>query len=114
MYLPIPPQPSNARAWLAAAAAVQAQGGEAHNVIIDIADPVAEDATDTAIIQAVDAHLRGHNTYSVASVANTIFPEAILQRHGAEDLYGAYHRILPRIKRITRDWGRYFERLTKW
>jgi thymidylate synthase len=114
MYLPIPPQPSNARAWLAAAAAVQAQGGEAHNVIIDIADPVAEDATDTAIIQAVDAHLRGHNTYSVASVANTIFPEAILQRHGAEDLYGAYHRILPRMKRITRDWGRYFERLTKW
>jgi hypothetical protein len=54
MYLPIPPQLSNARAWVAAAAAVQAEGGEAHNVIIDIANPVAEDAIDTAIIQAVD------------------------------------------------------------
>jgi thymidylate synthase len=114
MYLPIPPQPSNARAWLAAAAAVQAQGGEAHNVIIDIGDPVAEDPTDTAIIQTVDTYLLGHNTYSIASVANTIFPEAMLRRHGAVDLYDAYHRVLPRMKRITRDWGRYFERLTKW
>jgi thymidylate synthase len=114
MYLPIPPQPSNASAWLAAAAAVQAAGGEAHNVIIDIANPVAEDATDTAIIEAVDTYLRDHNTYPVASVANTIFPEAMLRRHGAADVYDAYHRVLPRMKRITRDWGRYFERLTKW
>src|SRR6516164_1937390 len=114
MYLPIPPQPSNARAWLAAATAVQAQGGEAHNVIIDIADPVMEDPTDTAIIQTVDAYLRCHNTHSVASVANTIFPEAILRRHGAADFYDAYHRVFPRMKRITRDWGRYFERITKW
>src|SRR5712691_2953244 len=114
MYLPIPPQQGNARAWLAAVAAVQAKGGEAHNVIIDIANPVAEDAADTAIIQAVDAYLRDHNTYSVASVANTIFPEAILRRHWAADLYDAYHRVFPRMKRITRDWGRYFERLTKW
>ncbi len=114
MYLPIPPQPSNARAWLAATAAVQVAGGEAHNVIIDITNPVAEDATDTAIIQTVDDYLRGHNTYSVVSVANTIFPEAILRRHGAADLYDAYHRVLPRMKGITRDWGRYFERLTKW
>jgi thymidylate synthase len=114
MYLPIPPQPSNARAWLAATAAVQAAGGEAHNVIIDITNPAAEDATDTAIIQAVDDYLRDRNTYSVASVANTIFPEAILRRHGAADLYDAYHRVLPRMKRMTRDWGRYFERLTKW
>lgn len=115
MYLPIEPQPSNARAWVAAAAAVKAAGGEAHNVIIDIADPVAEDPTDTAIIQALDRYLRGHNTYPVASVANTIFPEATLRRHGPVDFYEAYHqRVLPKMKRITRDWGRYFERLTKW
>jgi len=114
MYLPIPPRLSNAGAWVTAAAAVQAEGGEAHNVIIDIANPVTEDATDTAIIQTVDTYLRDHNTYSVASVANTIFPEAVLRRHGAADLYDAYHRVLPRMKRITRDWGRYSERLTKW
>ena len=90
MYLPIPPRLSNAGAWVTAAAAVQAEGGEAHNVIIDIANPVTEDATDTAIIQTVDTYLRDHNTYSVASVANTIFPEAVLRRHGAADLYDAY------------------------
>jgi thymidylate synthase len=115
MYLPISPQPSNARAWVAAITAVQDAGGEAHNVIIDIADPVGEDAADTAIIQAVDRYLRGHNTYSIATVANTIFPESILRRYGPVDFYNAYHeRVLPRMKRITRDWGRYFERLTKW
>jgi len=115
MYLPIPPQPSNARAWVAAAAAVQDAAGEAHNVIIDIADPVAEDATDAAIIQVVDRYLRGHNTHSIATVANTIFPESTLRRYGPVDFYDAYHqRVLPRMKRITRDWGRYFERLTKW
>ena len=45
MYTPIPPQPTNAQAWLAAAAAVQDAGGEAHNVVIDIADPLAIDGT---------------------------------------------------------------------
>jgi len=29
MYTPIPPQPTNAQAWLAAASAVQDAGGEA-------------------------------------------------------------------------------------
>ena len=41
MYTPIPPQPTNAQAWLAAASAVQDAGGEAYNVVIDIADPLA-------------------------------------------------------------------------
>src|SRR5436309_8584594 len=58
MYLPIDPQPTNAQGWLAAASAVQARGGEAHNVIIDIADPLAESDKDVAIIRAVDAFFR--------------------------------------------------------
>jgi hypothetical protein len=89
MYVPIDPQPSSARAWVAAASAVKALGGEAYNVIIDIADPVIEDATDTAIIQEVDRYLRAHNTYSVATVANTIFPESTLRRYGPVDFYAA-------------------------
>jgi thymidylate synthase len=115
MYLPIEPQPSSARAWVAAASAVRAAGGEAYNVIIDIADPVSEDAIDTAIIEEVDRYLRAHNTYSVATVANTIFPEATLRRHGPVDFYDAYRdRVFRRMKRMTRDWGRYFDRLTNW
>jgi len=115
MYVPIDPQPSSARAWVAAASAVKAAGGEAYNVIIDIADPVVEDATDTTIIQEVDGHLRAHNTYSVATVANTIFPGSTLRRYGPVNFYAAYQeRVFPRMKRITRDWGRYFDRLTNW
>jgi thymidylate synthase len=115
MYLPIDPQPTNAQGWLAAASAVQARGGDAHNVIIDIADPLAESDKDAAIIRAVDTFLRGHHVNSLNSVANTIFPQATLARHGPVDFYRVYRdRLLPRMKKMTRDWGRYFDRLTEW
>ena len=58
MYTPIPPQPTNAQAWLAAAAAVQDAGGEAYNVVIDIADPLAVTGPDDAILTEVDQFLR--------------------------------------------------------
>lgn len=115
MYLPIPPQATNVQAWLAAATAVQQREGEAHNVIIDIADPLAEDGPDAAIIHEVDHFLRAHHANSLSGVANTIFPQSTLDRHGPEAFYAVYRdRLLPRIKRITRDWGRYFDRLTAW
>jgi thymidylate synthase len=115
MYLPIDPQPTSARAWLAAASAVQANGGEAHNVIVDIADPIAESEADITIIKAVDAFLREHKANTLSGVANTIFPQETYYRHGPEDFYGIYrNRLLPRMKKITREWGRYFDRLTEW
>jgi diadenosine tetraphosphatase ApaH/serine/threonine PP2A family protein phosphatase len=115
VYLPIKPQRSNARAWLAAAEAVKAAGGEAHNVIIDIADPLAADETDLGIMATVDRFLRDHHRNTLLGVANTIFPQSTLDRHGPEAFYGVYHeRVLPRMKSMTRDWGRYFERLTRW
>lgn len=114
MYLPIQPQPTNAQAWLAAAAAVQDAGGEAHNVVIDIADPLSVTLVDHAILTTVDSFLRQHNAHTVSGVANTIFPQALLQRHGADGLYAAYEAVLPRMKQMTRDWGRYFERMTSW
>jgi thymidylate synthase len=115
MYLPIPPQPTNAQAWLAAAIAVQANGSDAHNVIIDIQDPVLETENDVGIIRAVDEFLRGHNVNHLNGVANTIFPQSTLNRHGPEEFYKIYRdRLFPRMKKITRDWGRYFDRLTTW
>jgi thymidylate synthase len=115
MYLPIPSQPSSARAWVVASAAVHAAGGEAYNVVIDIENPLAEDTADTAIIQEVGQYLRDHDAYSISTVANTIFPEATLRRYGPVAFYDAYHeRVFPRMKRMTRDWGRYFDRLTRW
>jgi thymidylate synthase len=115
MYLPIDPKPSNAQAWLAAASAVQAGGGEAHNVVIDIADPLAETQRDKAIIRRVDQFLRDHGANSLSGVANTIFPQATFDRHGPSAFYDVYRdRLLPRMKKMTRDWGRYFDRLTEW
>ena len=115
MYLPIAPQPTSARAWLAAATAVQERGGEAYNVVIDIADPLAESELDAAIVKEVDRFLRAHHVNTLSGVANTIFPQAIFDRHGPSQFYGVYrNQLLPRMKKITRDWGRYFDRLTEW
>ena len=115
MYLPIPTQATNSQGWLAAATAVQRNGGEAHNVVIDVADPLAETALDATIIRTVDRFLREHHANSLAGVANTIFPQATLDRYGPDAFYNVYHdRLLPRMMRITRDWGRYFDRLTAW
>lgn len=115
MYLPINSQPTSTQGWLAAASAVRACGGEAHNVIIDIADPLAETEADCAIIREVDSFLRHHGAQSLSSVANTIFPQATFERHGYEKFYNVYRdRVLPRMKKITRDWGRYFDRMTEW
>ena len=115
MYLPIDPQPTSAQGWLNTALTVQTGGGEAHNVVIDIADPLAESETDAAIIREVDAFLRGHHRNSLSGVANTIFPQSTYDRHGPEAFYGVYRdTVLPRMKQMTRDWGRYFDRLTAW
>ncbi len=115
MYVPIDPQPTNVQGWLAAAIAVRERGGEAHNVIIDIADPLAETEIDVVIIREVDAFLRSHRRNTLSGVANTIFPQSTYDRHGPEDFYGVYRdTVLPRVKQMTRDWGRYFDRLTAW
>lgn len=115
MYLPIGSQSTNVQGWLAAAISVQDRGGEAHNVVIDITDPLVETETDAAIIREVDAFLRSHHRISLSGVANTIFPQSTYDRHGPEAFYEVYREtVLPRMKQMTRDWGRYFDRLTAW
>ena len=115
MYLPIDPQPTNVQGWLAATTAVRERGGEAHNVIIDITDPLSEQHSDKIILRKVDGFLRDHSHDNLSGVANTIFPQSVLERHGPEDFYDVYtDRLLPRMKSMTRDRGRYFERMTIW
>ena len=82
MYVPIESQPTSVQGWLTAAATVQDRGGEAHNVVIDIADPLTESETDAAIIREVDSFLRAHHRNSLSGVANTIFPQSTYDRHG--------------------------------
>ena len=113
MYIPIEPQLSCARAWLEAVQAVDVRPGhEAHNVIIDIGDPLVGSASDSAIVDAVDSFLREHDRWPIETVANTIFPQWTYDRHGIPDLYKVYlGDVYPRIKKSQGDWGRYFERM---
>lgn len=113
MYLPVPSQPSCAKAWLAAAQQVSAlPHREAFNVIIDVAAPLVEAEADTAIISEVDQFLQANDKPPTRSVANTIFPQSTYERHGAPGFYEIYlEKIFPR--RAPGDWGRYFERMTR-
>jgi hypothetical protein len=115
MFPPRISQPSCATAWLAASQAIRAlPGHEAHHVVVDVVDPTRASVSDKAVIAKVDAYLAAHsaNGFLVRTVANTIFPQATYEDHGAPELYEVYlERIFPRLKRSPNDWGRYFERM---
>lgn len=115
MFLPRLSRPKPAEAWLAASQAVHAlPGHESLHVVIDIEDPVGETDSDRAVIAEVDAYLGEHSEtgFLVRTVANTIFPQSTYEDHGAPDFYDVYIRkVFPKLKRSSRDWGRYFERM---
>jgi hypothetical protein len=113
MYLPIEAQPSCALAWLAAAQSVDAQlNHEAYNVVVGVENPVAESLVDGEIIERMDSFLREHEHFPVGTIANTIFPQSIYDRHGSPNFYNVYlEKVYPRIKKTRGDWGRYFERM---
>jgi hypothetical protein len=113
MYLPIKPTETCAAAWLSAASAVNASSGrEAHNVIIDVAEPMSESAADRRVVQLADEFLRSKEAMPIQSVANTIFPQDIYRRHGSPKLYDVYENVYEHIKKQG-DWGRYFERMIR-
>lgn len=108
-------RPRAAQAWLAASQVVHGlPGHEAHHVVIDIEDPVAETERDRCLIADLDAFLVEHTKtgFVVRTVANTIFPQSTYEDHGAPEFYDVYiNKVFPRLKRSSRDWGRYFERM---
>src|SRR5436853_423284 len=113
MYLPIAPAQTCAAAWLNAANAVNASHDhEAHNVIIDVAEPLTESAADRRVIQLADKFLRSKNAMPIQAVANTIFSQDLYRRHGTPKFYGVYENVYGHIKKQG-DWGRYFERMTR-
>ena len=115
MFLPRISQPNCASAWLAASRAVyDLPRHEGHHVVVDIEHPASLSDQSSAVVHAVDAYLIQHasNPLPVRTVANTIFPQAIYERHGSPAFYDIYlKRVFPRLKRSPRDWGRYFERM---
>ncbi len=115
MFPPRISQPDCASAWLDASRVVHAlPKHEGHHIVVDVANPAALSPSVTAVVEQVDAYLGKHSAtgFLVRTVANTIFPQATYERHGAPDFYDVYMRqVFPRLKRSPKDWGRYFERM---
>jgi len=119
MYLPVPPQPDCATAWLEAVKLVNSQHGhlgqpshQAMNVIVDVADPTAAATLAHPVVSEVDAFLMARDK-SVETVANTIFPNALYARHGNPGFLNVFNeRVLPKVRK-NKNWsGYYFERMT--
>jgi len=113
VYLPTKSQPDCASAWLEAVKQVDGQPGhEAHNVVIDIADPIAGTTRANPIVARVDDFLQTHGK-SVETIANTIFPQALYERWGHPAFIERFHRrVLPKVRSNQRWSGYYFERMT--
>ena len=114
MYLPVPPQPDCASAWLEAVNQVNSQPGhEAHNVVIDVTDPTAGASPLHPMVASVNDLLAAHDK-SVEAIANTIFPWALYERYKMPAFIEAFHtRVLPKV-RLNKHWsGYYFERMTR-
>jgi len=113
VYLPIPTQPDCASAWLAAAKAVDAMPKhEAHNVVIDIADPVGNTTTANPVVRHVNDFLGKHEK-SVDTIANTIMPAALYRLHGHPKFIKVFHeQVLPKVGKNGKWSGYYFERMT--
>jgi hypothetical protein len=114
VYLPVPSQPDCASAWLAAVRAVDAQQHHtAHNVIIDLANPVARSTLVDPVVRRVNDFLVARDK-SVECIANTIFPQSLYRRYGHPNFIKAFHeRILPKVRTNSRWSGYYFERMTE-
>ncbi|HET6387279.1 MAG TPA: hypothetical protein VFJ58_28140 [Armatimonadota bacterium] len=111
MYLPIPTQSTCAKAWVAAASAISIPA-EAYNVVIDVDDPTKFDDRDDEIVALIDTFLRGRDLNPIATITNTIFPDALYRKYGSPGFYDEYHtQVYDRLTR-SKQWGRYFERLT--
>lgn len=115
MYLPVPSQPDCAAAWREAVRAVDAAPGhQAYNVVIDVADPVANATGAHPGIAIVDAFLTPR-AKPIDTVSNTIFPSSLYMRHGAPAFFEVFStRVLPKVRRGERWSGYYFERMTNY
>lgn len=113
MYLPVPPQPDCFSAWREAFRFVDGEAGhQAHNVIIDVADPTARATLADPAVAEVDAFLSAHDKRPIETVANTIFPAALYHRHGAPLFFDRFRdNVLPKVRQKEAWSGYYFERM---
>jgi hypothetical protein len=113
VYLAVKPQPDCASGWLEAVRQVDGQPGhEAHNVLVDVADPTAAATLAHPVVACVNEFLTARGK-SVETIANTIFPQALYDRYGHPAFIERFHkRVLPKVRSNKRWSGYYFERMT--
>lgn len=112
MYTAVPSQPDCATGWREALRTVIDHGLEAHNVILDIADPTAGATVADPVVRAVDDFLRSKDVKPVETVANTLFPAALSRQFKGADIYDAFMtKVLPAAGKNGRWSGYYFERM---
>lgn len=114
MHHSIPKQPDCVSAWREAVRLVEGQSHhEAHNVMIDIADPLARGTVSDPVVAEIDTFLRSRDVKPIETVANTIFPQSLYQRYGAPTFFDRFtNNVLPKARRPGDRWsGYYFERM---
>lgn len=99
-------------AWLAALEHLNTDGRRQLNLITTVTDP-DPGRVNTWTIAQLDGLLERRGWHRTTTVANTIFPIALLGPTGdREQLYASYRKLLPRIRHLPGNRsGTYFERL---
>lgn len=96
--------------WLAAAKHLESSPNRtAMNLVLEITEPLAVTAEDRAIMQQVDVALEAEDL-TLRTVAGTIFPLDLYERHGRPDFYDKYKTMLKRGKKHG-TWGTYASRM---
>ena len=112
-YNPMPSVRTVAEAWLSAVEFLL-ENGASNTLILHIEEPIARSQRDDDIITEVDIFLRDHGAYPVATVANTIFPQAFYRPGNPDLLYARYRAAFKTVKSLAPGWGRYFDRMIRW
>jgi len=106
---------SLSRAWLRAVAlANTSPRKEVSTLIVNLENLAGGNlAEDDSIRNKLDEGLESNGNFSVATVANTIFPTSLRKPHESrQDFFNRYIRVWPRINAIKQNRrGTYFQRL---
>lgn len=112
MAMAILSQPDCLTAWVKACLQVNGcPGHEANDVMIEIIDPIIRTDSSHPGMTVADDFLT-ERAKPIATVANTIFPQAIFERHGSPEFYSVFASLLPKLRTGDKWSGYYFERMT--
>jgi hypothetical protein len=76
-------------------------------------DPTKFDDRDNTVVALVDTFLRDRDLNPISTVTNTLFPDSLYRKYGSPRFYDEYHTQVYDKLTSSKQWGRYFERLTR-